>query len=77
MVDGVYDKDPNKFADAVRYDHLSFSEVLAKKLAVMDMTAASMCRDNKTPVMVFSIGDPDNILRAIQGEPVGTVVSED
>ena len=76
MVDGVYDKDPNKYDDAVRYDHLTFSEVLAKKLAVMDMTAASMCRDNNMPVMVFSIDDPENILRAIKGEAVGTVVSE-
>ncbi len=74
--DGVYDKDPNKYSDAVRYETLTFSEVLAKQLAVMDMTAASMCRDNKMPVMVFSISDPDNILRAINGEAVGTVVSE-
>ena len=77
MVDGVYDKDPNKYDDAVRYEKLTFSEVLAKQLAVMDMTAASMCRDNKTPVMVFSMKDPDNILRAIKGEPIGTIVSED
>jgi uridylate kinase len=77
MVDGVYDKDPNKYDDAVRYETLTFSEVLAKQLAVMDMTAASMCRDNKTPVMVFSMKDPDNILRAIKGEAIGTVVSED
>ncbi|MBP0962751.1 MAG: uridine monophosphate kinase, partial [Oscillospiraceae bacterium] len=76
MVDGVYDKDPNKYDDAVRYETLTFSEVLAKQLAVMDMTAASMCRDNKTPVMVFSMKDPDNILRAIKGEAIGTVVSE-
>ena len=77
MVDGVYDKDPNKYDDAVRYDTLTFSEVLAKQLAVMDMTAASMCRDNKTPVMVFSMKDPENILRAVKGEAIGTIVSED
>ena len=77
LVDGVYDKDPNKYDDAVRYEKLTFSEVLAKQLAVMDMTAASMCRDNKTPVMVFSMKDPDNILRAVQGEAIGTIVSED
>ena len=76
MVDGVYDKDPNKYDDAVRYDTLTFSEVLAKQLAVMDMTAASMCRDNKMPVMVFSMKDPDNILRAVKGENIGTVVFE-
>ncbi len=77
MVDGVYDKDPNKYADAVRYEKLTFSEVLAKQLAVMDMTAASMCRDNKMPVMVFSISDPENLVRAVMGEAIGTVVSED
>ena len=77
MVDGVYDKDPNKYDDAVRYEKLSFSEVLAKQLAVMDMTAASMCRDNKTPVMVFSMKDPENILRAVKGEAIGTIVSEE
>ncbi len=76
MVDGVYDKDPNKFSDAKRYDTLTFSEVLSKNLQVMDMTAASMCRDNKTPVMVFSIEDPDNIIKAVCGQQVGTVVVE-
>ncbi len=76
MVDGVYDKDPNKYDDAKRYDTLTFSEVLSKNLQVMDMTAASMCRDNKTPVMVFSIEDPGNIMKALCGEQVGTLVFE-
>lgn len=76
MVDGVYDKDPNRFDDAKKYDTLTFSEVLSDKLAVMDMTAASMCRDNKTPLLVFSIEDPDNIYRAVSGEPLGTLVKE-
>ena len=76
LVDGVYDSDPNKNPDAKRYDVLTFSEVLNKKLAVMDMTAASMCRDNKTPILVFSISDPDNILRAVNGEKIGTLVKE-
>ena len=76
MVDGVYDSDPNKNPDAKRYDLLTFSEVLNKKLAVMDMTAASMCRDNKTPILVFSISDPDNIFRAVNGEQIGTLVKE-
>mgnify|MGYP005805187665 CR=1 FL=1 len=76
LVDGVYDSDPNKNPDAKRYDLLSFSEVLNKKLAVMDMTAASMCRDNKTPILVFSISDPDNIFRAVNGEQIGTLVKE-
>ncbi|HIY08705.1 MAG TPA: UMP kinase [Firmicutes bacterium] len=76
LVDGVYDSDPNKNPDAKRYDLLTFSEVLNKKLAVMDMTAASMCRDNKTPILVFSISDPDNIFRAVNGEQIGTLVKE-
>ena len=75
-MDGVYDSDPNKNPDAKRYDLLTFSEVLNKKLAVMDMTAASMCRDNKTPILVFSISDPDNIFRAVNGEQIGTLVKE-
>lgn len=77
MVDGVYDCDPNKCENATKYDHLTFSEVLNKKLAVMDMTAASMCRDNRTPILVFSISDPDNIYRAVCGENLGTLVEED
>lgn len=74
MVDGVYDKDPHKFDDAVKYDELSFDEVLTKNLGVMDSTAASMCRDNKIPVLVFDLGRPDNIVDAVLGENVGTVV---
>lgn len=74
LVDGVYDSDPNKNPDAVRYDRLSFSEILNKELTVMDMTAASMCKDNHIPILVFSLDDPDNIVRAVQGEEIGTLV---
>lgn len=74
MVDGVYDSDPHKNPNAVRYQTISFDEVLAKQLAVMDMTAFSMCRDNKIPVLVFSLEDPDNILRAVKQENIGTIV---
>ncbi len=74
MVDGVYDKDPHKFADAKRYDTLTFKEVLDKELGVMDSTSAAMCRDNGMPVLVFSLDDPENIVRAIKGENIGTVV---
>ena len=74
MVDGVYDSDPHKNPDAVRYKTISFDEVLNKQLAVMDMTAASLCRDNNIPVLVFSLEDPDNILRAVQQEDIGTIV---
>ena len=76
LVDGVYDKDPHKYSDAVRYDELSFSEMLAKGLGVMDLTAATMCKDNHLPVMVFSLEDPHNIVRAVCGEDVGTIVKE-
>ena len=74
MVDGVYDKDPHKFADAVKYDTLTVSEVLNKNLGVMDATAASMCKDNHLPMLVFDLSDPKNIVRAVRGEPIGTVV---
>ena len=76
MVDGVYDKDPRKYTDAVRYEKITFSDVLSSALAVMDSTAASMCRDNKMPMLVFDLNRPNNIYDAIMGEPVGTVVSE-
>lgn len=74
MVDGVYDKDPKRCPDAVKYDRLTFSEVLAKNLAVMDATAASMCRDNGIPILVFNVERPENILDAVRGEAVGTLV---
>lgn len=74
MVDGVYDKDPKRYPDAVKYDRLTFSEVLAKNLAVMDATAASMCRDNGIPVLVFNVGRPENIVDAVKGVAVGTLV---
>ena len=76
MVDGVYDCDPNKNANAVKYERVTFQEVLEKGLAVMDSTAAAMCRENGIPVLVFSLADPDNILAAIQGENIGTIVKE-
>ena len=76
MVDGVYDKDPHKYPDAKKYDTLTFSKVLEDQLAVMDGTAATLCRDNKLPILVFDLADPDNIARAVQGETVGTLVYE-
>ena len=74
-VDGVYDKDPNKYPDAVKYDNLTHSEILEKGLAVMDSTAASLCRDNKISILVFNLNDPENIVRAVKGEKIGTIVS--
>ena len=76
MVDGVYDKDPHKYADAVRYDTLTFTRVLDERLAVMDSTAATLCRDNGLPILVFDLGEPANIAKAVQGEVVGTLVKE-
>ena len=73
-VDGVYDKDPNKFEDAVKYDTLTFDDVLSNNLKVMDGTAASLCRDNGIPILVFNLEHPENIVKAVQGENVGTVV---
>lgn len=76
LVDGVYDKDPHKYPDAVKYDTLTFSEVLSGELGVMDSTAATMCRDNKMDMLVFDLSRPDNIYDAAMGENIGTVVSE-
>lgn len=76
MVDGIYDKDPHKYDDAVKFDELTFTEVLSKNLAVMDSTAASMCKDNNIPIVVFNLNDPSNIVKAAKGETVGTTVSE-
>ena len=76
MVDGVYDKDPHQYPDAKKYDVISFTDVLNRKLNVMDMTAASLCRDNKMPILVFNLSDPENIYRAVCGENIGTIVKE-
>ncbi len=75
MVDGVYDCDPKKNPDAVKYDRLSFDEVVEKHLAVMDGTAATLCRENDIDIMVLSIENPMNIYDAVCGLPVGTLVT--
>ena len=74
-VDGVYDKDPNKFPDAVKFDAISHDELLERHLAVMDAAAAAICRDAHIPILVFNLNRPDNIRRAVCGENTGTVVS--
>lgn len=74
MVDGVYDKDPNVYEDAVKYDELCYNDILVKNIAVMDSTAATMCKDNHIPILVFSLDRPDNIYDACMGENVGTIV---
>ncbi len=73
-VDGVYDSDPKKNPDAKKFDTLSYIDVLNKGLHVMDSTAASLCMDNEIPILVFNLNDPDNIVRAMQGETIGTIV---
>lgn len=73
-VDGVYDKDPVKHADAVRYDTLSYDEVLEKRLGVMDAAAIAICRDNKMPIRVFSINKKGSLISAMQNENEGTLV---
>ena len=73
-VDGVYDKDPVKHPDAVRFDRITYHEVLLKGLAVMDSTATALCQDNRMPIIVFNIEGEDNIRAALRGEKVGTVV---
>ena len=76
VVDGIYDSDPNKNPAAQKFGQLTFTQVLAMGLAAMDSTAASMCKDNGIPLQVFSLRDPGNILRALQGEMIGTIVKE-
>ena len=75
-VDGVYDKDPHKYADAKKYDKLSYIEVLEQGLQVMDSTATSLCMDNEMPILVFALDEPGNIKKAIYGEQIGTLVSK-
>ena len=73
-IDGVYNADPNKDPTAVKYDEISYGEVLAQRLGVMDLTATSLAMDNDIPVVVFAIKDPENIVRVVRGEKVGTLV---
>jgi uridylate kinase len=73
-VDGIYDKDPEKFKDAKKYEEISFIDALKQRLNIMDSTAFSLCLDNQMPIQVFSMSQPGNILRAIMGERIGTLV---
>ncbi len=75
-IDGVYSADPAKDPTAVRYDTITYDEVLAKHLAVMDTTATSLSMDNHIPVLVFALKDPENIIRVVCGEKIGTIVKE-
>lgn len=73
-VDGVYDSDPEKNPNAKKYDNISFIDVLNQGLGVMDLTAASLCMDNKIPIKVFGLNDPENITRVVLGEDIGTTI---
>lgn len=73
-VDGVYDKDPEKHSDAVRYENLTYSEVLQKDLRVMDASAISLAREEKLPVLVFNMKTPGNIVKAAAGKDIGTLI---
>lgn len=74
-VDGVYDRDPKHFPDAVRYERLSYIDVLQQGLGVMDQTAITMCRENRLPIVVFRLA-PDQVVRVVCGDPIGTFVGD-
>lgn len=75
-VDGVYDKDPTLFPDAVRYDTIKYQDAIARRLRVMDATAITLSMDNELPIVVFDVNEQDNLKRVLYGEPVGTLVSD-
>ena len=75
MVDGIYDKDPKKSSDAVLYQNLTYMDVISKKLKVMDLTAVSLCMENKMPILVFNLNTRGNIQKAVNGDPIGTLVT--
>ena len=75
-IDGVYNADPAKDPTAVKYDSISYDEMLAQRLMVMDSTATSLSMDNHIPVLLFALKDPENILRVLRGEKIGTIVKE-
>lgn len=76
MVDGVYDKDPKRHADAKKYDEVTYQEVLERRLAVMDATAISLCRETRMPIVVFDLNGPHNLMRIVRGERLGTLVRD-
>ena len=75
-VDGVYDSDPKRNPDAVKFDSLGYGEVITRDLKVADMTAITLCRDNKLPILVFELLAEGNIARAVKGEKIGTLVGD-
>ena len=77
QVDGVYDKDPHKHKDAVRYEQLTYDEVIAKRLQVMDLTAVTLCAEQGLPMFVFDISDPNNLVNALAGKQPGTWITKE
>lgn len=75
-VDGVYDKDPNVYPDAVKFDSVTYMDSISKQLHVMDTTAITLCMENKIPIIVFALNDKDSIKRAVSGEKIGTMIEE-
>ncbi|MDD3839678.1 MAG: UMP kinase [Clostridia bacterium] len=76
-VDGVYDSDPNINPDAKKYDKLDYIQVINRRLGVMDSTAITLCMDNKIPIIVFGLKHPDNIMKVIMGENIGTIIKKE
>ena len=76
-VDGIFDSDPEKNSDAIKFDSISYMDILKKNLKVMDLTAVSLCQENNLPMVVFNMDEPDNLLRLALGENVGTIVSSE
>ena len=73
-VDGIFNKDPRKYSDAIKYDQISYIDVLNQGLEVMDSTAISLCMDNKLPIITFNLTQPGNVAKVLKGEPIGTIV---
>ncbi len=76
-VDGVYDMDPNLYPQAKKFDHLTYKEVIEKELRVMDITAITLCKDNEIPIIVFGLDGEGNIMKAIKGESIGTIINKE
>ncbi len=75
-IDGVYDSDPKENPNAKKYDSISYTEILKNNLKVIDSTAASLCRDNKMPTMIFALKNAEDLIKAVSGENIGTIISE-
>ena len=75
-IDGVYDSDPKENPNAKKYDSISYTEILKNNLKVIDSTAASLCRDNKMPTMIFALKNAEDLIKAVSVEKIGTIISE-